>query len=152
MAKQRIVIRDMDDVINFQILRWKSKYPDAAEPDEWSDNEIKSDERFDESQEISEEAEAVILEDDQYWVGSSAGGGGKKRKGMYTKGYRDHDEAFVKRAQKEHKEHYDAALMASLEELEKEYGDEYDIVYEGEYAKRLMDAREKAEKDKKNSK
>jgi len=138
--KIRVVIRNMDDVINFQVLRWKAIYPDAAEPEEWSDNEITPDEEYDPTQEISAEDESVILEDDKRWIGAPAGGD-MKRRGTYERGYgKTHNAAFVARAEADHKEHYEAQLRASLTELQNEYGDEYEIVFEGEYAKKLMDA------------
>ena len=140
MSKTRVVIRNMDDVINFQVLRWKKLYPEAAEPEEWSDNEIAPDEEYDPTQEISAEDESVILEDDKRWIGSVAGGG-MKRRGTYERGYgKSHDAAFVANAEREHKEHYEEQLRVALEELQNQFGDEYDIVYEGEYAKKLMDA------------
>lgn len=144
--KIRVVIRNMDDVIDFQILRWKRKYPDAKEPDAWSPNEIKPNEKFDSSQEISEEAVEVIRADDMLRT-ASLNESGIKTRGMYAKGFgASHDDAFVARAEADHKSHYEDALVAAAADLEREFGDEYEIVYEGEYAKRLMAAGEEAEK------
>ena len=149
MAKIRVVIRNMDDVIEFQILRWKRQFPDAAEPEEWSDNEITPDEHFEAREEISEADEQVILADDRrHWAGTAADGQGTMvRRGTYDKGYgANHDAEFVKRAAADHKSHYDAELMKTLEELEKEYGDEYDIVYEDKY-KELIEKYHKKNND-----
>lgn len=149
----RIVIRNMDDVINFQILRWKSKYPDAAEPEEWSDNEIKPNEHYDATEDLSEDDEKVILADDakrgmtrqaSKFTGSS--------RGTYDKGYGSAhaNPEFQALAAASHKDHYDNALKGALEELQKEFGQEYDIVFEGQYAKELMgEGTEKANTSKK---
>lgn len=143
MDKIRVVIRNMDDVINFQILRWTRKFPGAHEPKEYSANEIRPGDNFRPEDEISEADVDVILEDDKRWIGSSSGRG-MVRRSAYAKGYRQTGENAdgmnqrLVQAEIDRLEHYDKALAAVLGDLQKEFGDEYDIVYEGEYAKRLL--------------
>lgn len=148
--KIRIVIRNLNDLLDLQVLRWKRKYPDAAEPEEWSANEIKPGDHFDPTQEISEDAVKVIMEDDKRWVGADAGRG-MKRRGTYERGYgKDHDAAFVAAAEAEHAAHYAAALEAAGDAMAKEFdlGDEYEIVFEGEYAEKIMAEQRKEKKAK----
>jgi len=134
MAKTRIVIRNMDDVIDFQVLRWKKAFPAAAEPEEWSPNEIKPDEHYRPTEEVSEEDVAVILEDDARWVGSVAGSGFVRR-GTYSKGiYRADNDMAARNAQAEidRLAHYDRDLAGVLNDLQRDYGEEYEIVYDGQ--------------------
>lgn len=152
MAKIRVVIRNMDDVINFQILRWQHKYPGAAEPEEWSENEIRPDEHYEAHEDLSEADEISILRADRHWVGSQAGSG-MVRRGTYERGYGQHrGSEFQALAANSHQEHYDTELKKVLEELEKEYGDEYEIVYEGEYAKKFLDDGQEIKKTNRNKK
>ena len=141
--KIRVVIRNMDDVINFQILRWKRQYPEAAEPEEWSANEIGPNDHYRPEEDIAEADEAVILKDDERWIGASAGKG-MVRRGTYAKGYQQTGEnkegmsARLIQAEIDRLAHYDKALAGVLNDLQKEFGDEYEIVYEGEYAERIL--------------
>ncbi len=140
--KIRIVIKNLNDLLDLQVLRWRQKYPDAAEPEEYSANEIRPGERFDASAEISEDAVAVIRNDDMVRTAARNAGGGKGGRGLYTRGFgKDHDAAFVAAAEKEHREHYADRLAAAGEAMAKEFelGDEYEIVFEGEYAKKILD-------------
>ncbi len=139
--KIRVVIRNMEDVINFQILRWKRAFPDAAEPEEWSANEIGPNDHYVPEDDISEEDEKIILADDEANAGKRMATASVQGRGTYSKGYgaAHANPEFQALAAKSHKEHYDKELMKVLDDLQKEFGDEYEIVYEGEYAKKLMD-------------
>lgn len=147
-AKKRIIIRTLSDLLDFQVMRWKKKYPDAAEPEEWSENEIKPDDHFDPSEELSESDVKVILEDDQRWVGSDAGKG-MKRRGTYEKGWGKRANAAVQdQIKAEQDAHYAKRLEEAAAAMAKEYelDDEYEIVFEGEYAQAIL-AQKIQEKD-----
>jgi len=145
--KIRIVIRTLNDLLDLQVLRWKRKYPDAKEPDEWSDNEIKPGDRFDPTQEISEGAVSIIREDDMKRTASRNADGGPGGRGLYARGFgKDHQtEGFQSLAKHDADEHYEARLAAAGDAMAKEFdlSDEYEIVFEGEYAKIILDQREK---------
>lgn len=142
--KIRVVIRNMDDVINFQILRWKRAFPDAAEPEEWSANEIGPNDHYRPQDEISEADEKVILADDLAHTAGRESIPGMLRRATYAKGYQQSGEnadgmsARLIQAEIDRLAHYDKALAGVLTDLQKEFGDEYEIVYEGEYAERIL--------------
>jgi hypothetical protein len=146
--KKIIVIRNLNDVLNLQILRWKKKFPDAEEPEEWSDNEIKPGDEFDPSEEISEAAAEIIKQDAmERHAALRAVGGDKAGSGLYAKGYgrkgradAPEIDARVKQAEEDEAERYSAKLQAAADAMSKEFdlGDEYEIVFEGEYAKTIL--------------
>jgi hypothetical protein len=146
--KKIIVIRNLNDVLDLQVLRWKKKFPDAEEPEEWGDNEIRPDEEFDASEEISEVAAEVIKQDAMERQAALRDAfGDKAGSGLYVKGYgrkgradAPEVDARVKQAEEDEAERYAARLKAAGDAMSKEFdlGDEYEIVFEGEYAKTLL--------------